>query len=369
MACNKGLHKASRNKKDEFYTQISDIEKELKNYREQLKDKIIFCNCDDPEYSNFWKYFELNFEFLKIKKLIATHYQMEVPSYKLELVRTEDGIKKIKTTLIENGDFRSEECIEILKEADIVVTNPPFSLFREYVAQLIEYDKQFIIIGNVNAITYKEIFSLIKNNKIWLGQSIHSGDREFKVPNDYPLKASGYRVDEEGNKYIRVKGVRWYTNLDYKERHEDLLLYKNYIKEEYPKYYNFDAINVDKTKEIPIDYDGLMGVPITFMDKYNPNQFEIVGLGIAKLGLEIGVNPYTTEHKEYRKKIQKKGAVDGDVYLQDKNGQPLVPYARVIIKRKINVSNDLEKSNLDIKELDITEKEIENEDRIASNIN
>lgn len=281
MSMNSLLHQANKNKKDEFYTQLSDIEREMKHYRGHFKDKIIFCNCDDPEYSNFWNFFELNFDFLKLKKLIATHYQAEVPSYKLELIRTEDGIKKIRTTLTENGDFRSEECIEILKESDIVVTNPPFSLFREYVTQLIEYDKNFIIIGNVNAITYKEIFSLIKNNKIWLGQSIHSGDREFKVPNDYPLKASGYRVDEGGNKYIRVKGVRWYTNLDYIERHEDLKLYKSFNIEEYPKYENYNAINIDKTKEIPVDYPGVMGVPITFMDKYNPDEFEILGLGIV----------------------------------------------------------------------------------------
>lgn len=333
MADNKGLHKASRNKKDEFYTQISDIEKELKNYRAQLKDKIIFCNCDDPEYSNFWKYFELNFEFLKIKKLIATHYQEEVPSYKLELVRTADGIKKIKTTLTENGDFRSQECIEILKEADIVVTNPPFSLFREYVAQLIEYNKQFIIIGNVNAITYKEIFSLIKNNKIWLGQSIHSGDREFQVPNDYPLDASGYRIDENGNRFIRVKGVRWYTNMDYKERHEEFISYKIYNEDEFPKYDNYDAINIGKTKEIPIDYDGVMGVPITFMDKYNPDQFEVLGLSAsARYNKEIVGIPF-------------RGEKDARPLLNGKN-----TYARIFIKRK-------QKMNVNTKEI-ITNQEV-----------
>jgi len=175
-----------------------------------------------------------------------------------------------------NGDFRSEECIELLKQADIVCTNPPFSLFREYVAQLVEYDKKFLIIGSINAITYKEIFPLIKENKIWLGASIHNGDREFRVPDDYPLSAAGYRVDKEGNKYIRVKGVRWFTNLDYKERHEELTLYKKYTPEEYPKYDNYDAIEVSKTSDIPMDYDGVMGVPISFLDKYNPDQFEIV---------------------------------------------------------------------------------------------
>ena len=177
-----------------------------------------------------------------------------------------------------DGDFRSEESIALLKQADIVVTNPPFSLFREYVAQLIQYDKKFIILGNLNAITYKEIFPLIKKNKLWFGPSIHSGDREFGVPDNYPLKAAGYRIDKNGRKFIRVKGIRWFTNLDYNERHEDLILYKTYNPEDYPKYDNYDAINVDKTKEIPMDYQGAMGVPITFLDKYNPDQFEIIGI-------------------------------------------------------------------------------------------
>jgi hypothetical protein len=182
------------------------------------------------------------------------------------------------TRLNSDGDFHSQECIEILKEADIVVTNPPFSLFREYVAQLMEYEKQFLIIGNINAITYKEVFPLVKENKIWLGISIHSGDREFRVPNYYPLDAAGYRVDKDGIKYIRVKGVRWLTNLDYKQRHEDLFLYKTYNSTEYPKYDNYDAININKTEEIPKDYDGIMDIPITFLDKYNPDQFEIIGI-------------------------------------------------------------------------------------------
>ena len=291
---NTDLRKANAAKNDEFYTQLSDIEKELGNYKNHLKNSAIFCNCDDPEESNFWNYFALNFEFLGLKKLIATHYKdanlftKESP-YKLEIVKdkNKDGkinkLDTIKTPLKQNGDFRSPECIEILKKADIVVTNPPFSLFREYVAQLFEYNKKFIIIGNQNAITYKEIFKLIKDNKIWLGQSIHSGDREFRVPEYYPLNASGSRIDENGNKYIRVKGVRWFTNLDYKERHEDLILYKKYKgnESEYPKYENYDAINVNKTKDIPMDYKGHIGVPITFLDKYNPEQFEIIALGIV----------------------------------------------------------------------------------------
>lgn len=301
MANNKDLRKASKAKKDEFYTQLSDIEKEMKYYQEQFRDKVIFCNCDDPSDSNFWKYFELNFTKLGLKRLISTHYETDKPSYMLEINRDENGDGLItskdiiKTRLKQNGDFRSPECVELLKQADIVITNPPFSLFREYVAQLIEYDKKFIIIGNVNAITYKEFFPLIKENKVWLGASIHSGDREFKIPNDYPLTASGCRVDELGNKYIRVKGVRWWTNLDYPQRHEDLILYKTYSEEEYPKYDNYNAINVDKTSDIPVDYKGVMGVPITFLDKYNPSQFRL--LGIMNTGeLNPGIRYENTPH-------------------------------------------------------------------------
>jgi len=290
---NINLSKAKKNKKDEFYTQLTDIEKELKHYKRHFKDKVVFCNCDDPRVSNFFHYFSYNFEKLGLKRLITTCYknkdmdsfshngsekavylEYEGDKNRNNIPDTEEiGIK----TLQGDGDFRSEECIELLKQADIVVTNPPFSLFREYVAQLVEYDKKILIIGNLNAITYKEIFKLIKENKLWFGASIHSGDREFGVPDSYPLEAAGYRIDNEGKKFIRVKGVRWFTNLDYKERHEDLILYKKYNAKEYPKYDNYDAINVNKTKEIPMDYDDVMGVPITFMDKYNPDQFEILG--------------------------------------------------------------------------------------------
>ena len=192
--------------------------------------------------------------------------------------------KNTITLLNGDGDFRSPECIELLKEADVIVTNTPFSLFREYVAQLIEFQKYFLIIGNINALTYKEIFPLVMEDKIWLGASIHSGDREFRVPDSYPLKAAGCRVDNKGKKYIRVKGVRWFTNIDYDERHEDIILYKEYTSEEYPTYYKYDAIEVNKVAEIPCDYDGLMGVPVTFLDKYNPEQFEIIGLGITQSG-------------------------------------------------------------------------------------
>ena len=310
-----GLRKAQKNKNDEFYTSLEDIEKEMKYYREQFYGKTVFCNCDDPFESNFFKYFALNFNTLKLKKLICTCYagspivyeqlslldvkplkiSEETPNkpYKIEINEIPDSnddgatdltdveylIKNKENTLSllkGDGDFRSEECIELLKESDIVVTNPPFSLFREYVEQLEKYNKKYLIIGNVNAIAYRDFFHLIKDNKVWMGASIHSGDREFRVPNSYPLNASSSRIDEKGNKYIRVKGVRWWTNLDYKERHEKLILYKHYNPNEYLKFDNYDAINVDKVSDIPCDYKGMMGVPITFLDKYNPEQFKII---------------------------------------------------------------------------------------------
>jgi hypothetical protein len=293
MAGNKNLQKAGVAKKDEFYTQLTDIEKEVRYYKPLFKDKVVLCNCDDPRVSNFFKYFALNFEDLGLKRVIATCYKNNTPDL-FSMNQSEKAVyiiyegDKNGNHIIDNeevdvkelkgdGDFRSKECIELLKQADIVVTNPPFSLFREYVAQLINYDKKFLIIGNMNAITYKEMFPLLKDNRIWLGCSIHSGDREFGVPKDYPLNAAGCRIDENGNKFIRVKGVRWYTNLDYKERHDEMTLFKHYTPEDYPTYDNYDAINVDATKDIPCDYDGVMGVPITFMDKYNPEQFELIG--------------------------------------------------------------------------------------------
>ena len=315
MARNKDLQAANKAKKDEFYTQLSDIENELKHYKKHFKDKIVFCNCDDPYESNFFKYFAMNFNQLGLKKLIATCYAgSPIADTQLSLFENDDQINNTKTGvphkiiisevtdlngdgainladveyLLKNdknvltrlegtGDFRSKECVELIKEADIVVTNPPFSLFREYVAQLVEYKKSFLIIGNVNAITYKEIFPLVKENKIWLGPSITSGDRKFNVPDYYPLNAAGCGIDENGKHFIKVKGVRWFTNLDHNKRHDKLELYKHYTPDEYPKYDNYDAINIDKTSEIPIDYDGVMGVPITFLDKYCPEQFEIVG--------------------------------------------------------------------------------------------
>ena len=342
---NTNLTLAKANKKDEFYTQLSDIERELKHYKKHFKDKVVLCNCDDPRVSNFFHFFSYNFEKLGLKKLIATCYKSQDSDLfsqnnserAIYLEYTGDkngnnvpdaeeiGIKHLQG----DGDFRSKECIELLKQADIVVTNPPFSLFREYVSQLVEYDKKFVIIGHQNAITYKEIFKLIKENKIWLGFGFTGGAGHF-INTQYENYAT---ATDKKEGMIRVSGVHWFTNLDINKRHEDLILYKNYTPEEYPKYENFDAINVNITKDIPVDYSGAMGVPITFLDKYNPEQFEIIGLGITNSGLEVGVQPYKPEHKKYRKEIQKRGAVDGDLYMM-KNGIVEVPYARILIRNK-----------------------------------
>ena len=305
MAKNKNLTQAKKAKNDEFYTLISDVEKELKHYKKYFEGKVVYCNCDDPEESNFWKFFELNFEEYKLKKLISTHYDAEKPTYKLELSADIDGDGKItkgdivKTPLKQNGDFRSEESINLLKESDIVVTNPPFSLFREYVAQLIKYKKKFLIIGNKNAITYKEIFPLIKENKLWLG---YYCPNEFRLPN--------------GDTTKKVNGLcRWFTNLDIKKRHEDLILYKKYTAKDYPKYDNYDAIEVGKVADIPKDYNGAMGVPISFLDKYNPSQFEIV---------DINPHFFTLVAQGFEKPKQ--------LTLHKVNKKD--PYARILIKRK-----------------------------------
>lgn len=357
------LNKAHAARKDEFYTQLADIERELAHYDEHFRGKTVFCNCDDPYESNFFKYFAMNFNRIGLKKLIATcYYSSPVFGTEINLFDPDDE-KEIRLTtkksvqfrianipdmtgdgaisledaelLIQKrrpyrilkgdrkypaGDFRSKECIELLKEADIVVTNPPFSLFREYVAQLVEYEKKFLIIGNQNAVHYKEIFPLIRDNKMWMGISIHSGDREFRVPNDYPLKAAGFRVDETGVKYIRVKGIRWFTNLDYEKRHEDLELWKSYSEDEYPTYDNYDAIEVGKTSDIPKDYFGKMGVPDTFLDKYNPEQFEILGLSAGDMAKEIGIA------KNYRGRT--------DLAYTDKDGKQKCPYSRIVIRRR-----------------------------------
>ncbi len=341
---NRNLNKAKEAKKDEFYTQLEDINNEVRHYREHFRGKTVLCNCDDPRVSNFFTYFAYNFEFLGLKRLITTCYKnqdadlfstnkSEQAVYLVyegdkngDHIPTADeiGVHPLKG----DGDFRSAECIELLKEADIVVTNPPFSLFREYVAQLIKYDKKFLIIGHQNAIKYKEIFPLIQQNKIWLGYGFKGGAGHFISNYEDTATAGNHK---EG--MIRVSGVHWFTNLETKKRHEDLILYKSYNPEYYPKYENYDAINVDKTEEIPYNYDGVMGVPITFMDKYNPDQFEIIGVGIAGLGLIAGIQPYKPEHKKYRKEIQKRGAVDGDLYMM--NGEEVVvPYSRILIKKK-----------------------------------
>lgn len=339
---NELLDKAKKNKADEFYTQMPDIEAELRHYKEHFRGKVVFCNCDDPYESNFFKYFAMNFNFLGLKKLIATSYSdspvafQQLPLFevrelqgkynassacKIEITEVSDEnrdgavdladvqnlIKNHKNTLTllkGNGDFRSDECIELLKEADIVVTNPPFSLFREYVAQLVDYDKKFVIIGSKNAITYKDIFKLIKEIKIWLGNGFPNGNAFFKIPEEYSREwANGVYNPETG--LVKFRNVGWFTNLDFKARHENITLYKQYKPEEYPHYDNYDAIEVSKTAEIPYDYDGAMGVPITFLDKYNPDQFEIIKFrkGDDEKDLTInGRSPY------FRILIKRKGA-------------------------------------------------------------
>ena len=377
---NRALGEAKKQKKDEFYTQLADINAELRHYAHHFAGKVVFCNCDDPYESNFFKYFAANFNALRLKRLVATCYagspvagrQLELDLFgdekqtdllrpkglrdsemvsavganksvcsqriphkivinevtdangdgRIDLADVEWLIKNDKNVLTRlegDGDFRSAECVELLKQSDIVVTNPPFSLFREYVAQLIQYGKKFLIIGNLNAMHYKEIFSLFKENKMWLGASIHSGDRKFTVPENYSLDAAGCGIDENGQRFIRVKGVRWFTNLDYKKRHDEFIYTRRYNPADYPKYENLDAIDVSESKAIPEDWDGLIGVPDTFLDIYNPDQFEIVGLGAGDLVKEIGVS------KNFRGRTDVALKIDG----KDK-----CPYSRIIIRRK-----------------------------------
>jgi hypothetical protein len=323
------LHKAKSGKKDEFYTQLSDIEKELRHYKEHFRGKVVFCNCDDPRVSNFFHYFSYNFEVLGLKKLITTCFKSQnmdlfsdnnsEQAIYLEYTgdkndnkvpdSTEIGIRILKG----DGDFRSVECIELLKEADIVVTNPPFSLFREYVSQLIEHDKKFLIVGHQNAISYKDVFKLMKENRMWLGYGFTGGAGHF-INTQYEDYAS---AGDHKEGMIRVSGVHWFTNLDVKKRHVDLVLFKKYEGSEYPTYDNYDAINVNKTKEIPCEYYGVMGVPITFLDKYNPEQFDILGLAAsAGYNEEIVGIPF-------------KGVKDARPLINGKN-----TYARIFIKRK-----------------------------------
>jgi len=340
---NSNFHKASKAKKDEFYTQLIDIEKELKHYKEQFWGKVVYCNCDDPFESNFFKYFAANFNALGLKKLITTSFTkspiaggqlplFEVKGlkpkgkepFKIELNEVSDtdadgavGLTDVKwllkndaniaTPLKDNGDFRSEECIKLLKEADIVVTNPPFSLFREYVAQLVEYKKKFIILGDQNAITYKEFFKLIKENKLWLGYD-NGGTKWFQVPMDYDIPTESRKKIENGVQYFSMGRIVWFTNMETTKRHQELTLYKKYTPEEYPKYDNYKAINIDKVSDIPMGYSGMMGVPITFLDKYNPKQFEI-----------IGIDRYVEDNPNYGRRFT----------INEKE-----IYARVVIKNK-----------------------------------
>jgi len=327
---NRSLNAARASKRDEFYTQFSDIEKELRYYRKHFKNKIVLCNCDDPRTSNFVRYFLHNFETLGLTKLIATSYKNSDADLFDERLNGRGSYLEYDGARIGNrvpnpdeigvydlqgdGDFRGEECVERLRQADIVVTNPPFSLFREYVTQLMAYGKKLLVIGNQTAIVCKDIFKLFKENRIWLGASIHSGDREFGVPEFYPLIAANSRVDSDGNKFVRVKGVRWFTNMDYEERHAKLALHEPYVKAKYPKFDHYDAINVDRTKDIPVDYAGAMGVPLTFMDKYSPEQFEIVD----------GLNRYSFLYGPTR---ETKGK-----YLSQINGKCI--YSRIIIRSR-----------------------------------
>lgn len=343
---NQNLHKAKHDKNDEFYTQLPDIENELRHYKEHFKGKVVYCNCDDPFVSNFFRYFSLNFEHLGLKKLIATCYRSDKAgvrtdlssdrAIKLEYMGGKNGeglptLDEVTITEIEgDGDFRSDECLEILKEADIVVTNPPFSLFREYVSQLIEHDKKFVIVGSMNAITYKDFFAHLKDNKIWLGYK--TGGLEFEVPMDFEQKNTHVK---DGKRYAKFGNITWFTNLDIAKRHEDVVLYKNYDNDSYLNYENFDAIEVSKVKDIPVDYDGVMGVPISFLAKHNPAQFRIIGLGISSSGLDVGVSGYKPEHKNYRKNVQKRGAVDGDLYIMI-GDEVKVPYARILIQSQHN---------------------------------
>ena len=359
-ANNSSLNQAGKEKKDEFYTQYSDIEIEVENYRDQFENKTVFCNCDDAFESNFFRYFIRNFNSLKLKKLIATCYahssrkstlscfgdfllpQTDHPvAYKAVVTLVDDGLIETESGDVDlvrlfqipgnsieilngDGDFRSPESVNLLEASDIIVTNPPFSLFREFISQLTRFNKDFLIIGNINAITYKEVFPLIRENKVWLGASIHSGDRKFFVPDDYPLNAAGCGIDENGQRFIRVKGVRWFTNLDMPQRHERLPLKEEFSEENYPKYENYDAVNVSRTANIPFNYDGVMGVPITFLDKYSPDQFEI--LMLANGNVRANSSPEILKRVGYSKHDLDKGGVG---IIDGKRS-----YARILIQRR-----------------------------------
>lgn len=300
QATNKNLQKAKKSKSDEFYTQLCDIERELQHYTSCFSDKVIYCNCDDPKESNFFRFFKDNFKELGLRKLIASCYKEKNcdlfnphPNERAYYCIYEGNEVPTQTVYFKgDGDFRSEESIELLQQADVVVTNPPFSLFREFVSQLIRYKKKFLIIGNINAITYKEIFDLIQNNKAWLGANLGRGISGFIVPDHYEQYGTEVNINEKGQKIISTNGCLWLTNLELAQRHYDIDLTKQYSgnEESYPKYDNCDGINVNKTQDIPKDYSGLMGVPITFLHKYNPRQFEIVRFRKGDDGKDLCIN-------------------------------------------------------------------------------
>lgn len=350
---NATLNRAFIVKKDEFYTQYEDVAREMVKHREQLKGKTILCNCDDPFESAFFRFFVLHFNNIGLAGLTSTCYAEspmvgqeypldgETGAYKAvvtevpdETLVRPDGSLDLESLfampgnslvrLAGDGDFRSGECEALLKEADIVVTNPPFSLFREYISQLERHGKDFIILGNMNAATCKEVFPFFRDNKVWYGESIRSGDRKFYVPDSYPLNAAGCGIDEKGRRFIRVKGVRWFTNLDTSRRHEPIALTCRFTPDEYPRYENYDAIDVGRTQNIPADYDGIMGVPITFLDKYSPDQFEIVML--ANGNARTNVSSKTLAEVGYRPHPEDRGGV-GII-----NGRRV--YARILIRKK-----------------------------------
>lgn len=334
VATNKTLQQARKAKSDEFYTRLADIEKELKHYRQHFKDKVVLCNCDDPRVSNFFHFFSYNFEKLGLKKLITTCYK----SQNMDLFSRHDdeaaiyleyegdkndnkvpdpeeiGIQHLQG----DGDFRSPECIELLKQADIVVTNPPFSLFREYVGQLIEHQKKFLVVGTWNAITYRDIFKLIQSDSLWIGVNSNRNFSGFIVPEHYPLHGTEARLDEHGNRVVSSNNTCWFTNLENAKRHEDLPLFRTFDAEEHPEYDNYHAIEVNQVVNIPVDYDGVMGVPITFLNKYNPEQFEIVG---SDADVKEGLLPELV-----------KSSWDGKIDRAYLNGKRM--YARLFIRRK-----------------------------------
>ena len=374
MANNQKLRNAKEEQKAEFYTGYNTISNEVGYYRSQLKGQIVYCNCDDPSWSNFWKYFHNNFTSLGLKKLISTHYQKDSePSYAMIYEGGDDfnmdagriveihgntAIVDDKEIFYTAGDFRSTACLKYLKEATVVVTNPPFYLFREYIQCLIDHNKRFLVLGNHTASHNKDIFPLFRDNKVWYGASLHGERVEFRVPDDYPLLNSTNRIDEEGNKYIRINGgIRWFTNMDVKYRH-DGLWHKNGVfdnskahcyyegnEDRYPRYYNFDGIDVPSVNEIPIDYDGYMGVPITILDKFNPDEIELIGTGRELKDLDIGATPIGDWLDIYRSNGGtghfSKGMVSL-VYIDD-DGKPVAPFSRVIIRNlhPIKKSDDL----------------------------